>query len=254
MSPRRLTLADLITLCNGVIGIVIVALVLADPWEGSGSSAPDRRLLEACIALLVLGGVLDALDGAVARRYGGGPWGTWLDAACDLITFGVAPAALIVTGSADAGGWRVPMLLLAAGYLAVAAFRLARHATQRRAGQAFQGLPMPSAAVAVVAILLLESSPPVEFAALAAVCVLMASTLPYPHPSRRTVAALVLFAAALAAALAGAIPMRPVALAWLAALALVALRAVVPAHARRASPRSQRQTESQSRLRRRAPV
>jgi CDP-diacylglycerol--serine O-phosphatidyltransferase len=225
MSPRRLTLADLITIVNGVIGVVVVALIVADPWEGSGAGAPDQRLLEVCLALLVLGGVLDALDGAVARRYGGGPWGTWLDAACDLITFGVAPATLIVAWSADAGAWRVPLILLAVAYLLVAAFRLARHAAHSQPGHPFQGLPMPSAAAAAVAILLLELPAPVEFAALAVVCVLMASTLPYPHPSRRTAPALVLFAAALAAALAGAIPMRAVALAWLAALGLVALKA-----------------------------
>jgi CDP-diacylglycerol--serine O-phosphatidyltransferase len=254
MPARRLTVADLITIFNGVIGLVIVALAVANPWEGSGSGTPDQHLLEVCIGLLVLGCVLDVLDGVVARRYGGSPWGTWLDAACDLITFGVAPAALIVAGSAGAGAWRVPVVLLATAYLIVAAFRLARHAAHSRPGQPFQGLPMPSAAAAAVAILLLELSPPVEVAALAVVCVLMASTVPYPRPSGRTVPALVVFAAALAAALAGAIPMRAVALAWLAALALIALRAVTAPGAHRTSLRFQRQAESRPRLRPRTPV
>jgi CDP-diacylglycerol--serine O-phosphatidyltransferase len=249
MRTRRLTPEDLITLCNGVIGLVVVALVVADPWEAPGSGAPDQRLLEVCIVLLVLGGVLDALDGAMARRHGGGPWGTWLDAGCDLITFGVAPAALIVAGSAGAGAWRMPLILAATAYLVVAAFRLARHAAHSSPGQPFQGLPMPSAAAAVVAILLLEQSPPVEVAALAAVCALMASTLPYPRPSRRTAPALVLFAAALGASLAGLIPIRAVALAWLAALALVALRAVVLQTVRRASLRWPRRGEPRPRLR-----
>ena len=208
-----------------------------------------------CVALLVLGGVLDAVDGAVARRYGGGPWACGWTCGCDLMTFGVAPAALIVAGSADAGAWRVPVVVLAAAYLLATTFRLARHASHPSLpGRAFQGLPMPSAGAAVVAILVLELSPPIEVAALAAVCVLMASTLPYPHPSRRTVPALVLFAAALAAALAGVIPMRAVALAWLAALALVALRAVVAPGSQRASLRLQRQAESRPRLRPRTPV
>lgn len=123
----------------------IVAAVQAEP-------------VAACVAV-VIAGVLDGLDGRVARMTGTHTdFGVQYDSLSDMVSFGVAPAIVVWTWSLDtlvmAGpvgekiGW-----LAAFFYAACAALRLARFNTQ--AGVAdkryFQGLATPAAAGTLVA-------------------------------------------------------------------------------------------------------
>ncbi len=111
----------------------------------------------ACIAV-VIAGVLDGLDGRVARLTGTqSEFGTQYDSLSDLVSFGLAPALLVWSWSLAtlevAGplgqkiGW-----LIAFFYTACGALRLARFNTQ--AGVAdkryFQGLASPAAAGTLV--------------------------------------------------------------------------------------------------------
>ena len=112
----------------------------------------------ACIAV-VIAGVLDGLDGRVARMMGThSDFGVQYDSLSDMVSFGLAPAVLVWTWSLDTLampglvgekiGW-----LAAFFYSACAALRLARFNTQ--AGVAdkryFQGLASPAAAGTLVA-------------------------------------------------------------------------------------------------------
>ena len=115
------------------------------------------QAVAACIAV-VIAGVLDGLDGRVARLTGTqSQFGTQYDSLSDLVSFGLAPALLVWSWSLSslevAGpvgqkiGW-----LVAFFYTACGALRLARFNTQ--AGVAdkrwFQGLASPAAAGTLV--------------------------------------------------------------------------------------------------------
>ncbi len=90
--------------------------------------------------------VLDMLDGRIARMTGSSSaFGVEFDSLADLISFGMAPAALTFQW----GLWPLGRIGWAAGflYLAAAAVRLARFNIQRVADKRyFVGMPSPSAA------------------------------------------------------------------------------------------------------------
>jgi CDP-diacylglycerol---serine O-phosphatidyltransferase len=95
--------------------------------------------------------VLDMLDGRIARMTGSSSaFGVEFDSLADLISFGMAPAALTFQwGLAPLGrlGWAIGFI-----YLAAAAVRLARFNIQRVADKRyFVGLPSPGAAGLVLA-------------------------------------------------------------------------------------------------------
>jgi CDP-diacylglycerol--serine O-phosphatidyltransferase len=111
----------------------------------------------ACIAV-VIAGLLDGIDGRVARLTGTqSDFGVQFDSLSDMVSFGVAPAVLVWTWSLSSVEMAGPIgakigWLSAFFYAACAALRLARFNTQ--AGVAdkryFQGLASPAAAGTLV--------------------------------------------------------------------------------------------------------
>lgn len=106
-------------------------------------------------ALLVFGaGILDALDGRIARLSGtDSDFGREYDSLADVVTFGAAPAYLCyLWGLDELGriGWLVPLY-----FLVCTATRLARFNVQVRVVDTryFVGLPAPAAAGTICAIL-----------------------------------------------------------------------------------------------------
>ena len=146
--------------------------------------------LERAALAIVVAGILDGLDGRVARRVGAtSPFGLEYDSIADAVSFGVAPAMIAWSGGAlqDLGwtGW-----VLAFVYTVCAALRLARfNVTPPRWAGRFQGLPSPAAAGMVAASALFadftREHAPLELPALlpglgvAALGLLMVSSIPY---------------------------------------------------------------------------
>jgi len=142
---RALHLADFITELNGLCGILSVfssmRYCLGDPAEHGN--------LWAALAFLPLGFFFDALDGTVARwRKKSSMMGQELDSLADLISFGVAPAAV-----AFALGLRTPVdHLLLAFFILCGLTRLARFNVTASSipkdstGKAryFEGTPIPT--------------------------------------------------------------------------------------------------------------
>jgi CDP-diacylglycerol---serine O-phosphatidyltransferase len=95
---------------------------------------------------IVFAGVLDMLDGRVARLSGTGTkFGAELDSLVDVISFGVAPAMIMFFlefQSAGKFGWLVCYM-----YVVAVALRLARYNVQHGTGKPgwFTGMPSPSA-------------------------------------------------------------------------------------------------------------
>lgn len=115
----------------------------------------DGRFVEASIAILI-GGVFDLLDGKIARATNTtSSFGTEYDSLADLITFGLAPALLMilwVLQPMGRYGWLAGFIFMACG-----ALRLARFNTSTSTGPDFEGLPIPAAAIMNVSVVLFFS-------------------------------------------------------------------------------------------------
>ena len=139
---RGFHLADFLTLANAACGLLSVFAVMAY------LDTRDLRRLPAAAALLPWALVFDVLDGRVARwRLRHSPMGRELDSLADVISFGVAPAA-IAYGAGMKGFWDIVILVY---FLACGVSRLARFnitAEQLSAGEGkvthFEGTPIPT--------------------------------------------------------------------------------------------------------------
>jgi CDP-diacylglycerol--serine O-phosphatidyltransferase len=179
--PAAATLGNL--LC-GFAALFCCLLSMRAEYAGAGFAVQPRVFftrLEAVFPthiatgayLVLLAMIFDALDGRLARMTRRtSEFGAQLDSLSDVVSFGVAPAALFITLmmrpalGGDVTAPDVPRLEFRIGmvaalvYISCAAIRLARYNAenvQSAGGQrAFSGLPSPGAAAAVVSLLALH--------------------------------------------------------------------------------------------------
>ncbi|OGP77484.1 MAG: CDP-diacylglycerol--serine O-phosphatidyltransferase [Deltaproteobacteria bacterium RBG_16_64_85] len=115
----------------------------------------NGKFEKAAIAIIV-GAVLDALDGRVARMTKTTTqFGVEYDSLADLVSFGVAPAFLVygwALSQFGRWGWLAAFLYLICGALRLARFNVQVNTVEK--GK-FNGLPIPAAAIFVASILLL---------------------------------------------------------------------------------------------------
>lgn len=91
-------LPTVVTLGNAICGFAAVSLMLS----AAPGSLSSERLSQAGM-LIFAGMLLDAIDGGVARLLKQtSQFGAELDSLCDLISFGIAPALMILHFSQDA--------------------------------------------------------------------------------------------------------------------------------------------------------
>lgn len=153
-APRRFSmirsfhLADWITIGNAFCGTGALFAAM------SYLQAPSEHwhLLIAC-ALVPLALVLDVLDGKVARwRHVASPLGRELDSLADVISFGVAPAAIAYAAGMQ-GGWdRVVLLFfVACGVSRLARFNVTAEKLANDEGKVsyYEGTPIPTSIVLV---------------------------------------------------------------------------------------------------------
>jgi CDP-diacylglycerol---serine O-phosphatidyltransferase len=121
--------------------------------------AVNHRFGQAAM-LLFLAGVFDGLDGRVARLTGTtSAFGEQLDSLADVISFGVAPAFLVYLWAlSDFGrlGLFVSFLFVVCGACRLARFNVQVHIVDKRY---FVGLPIPSAAGALVGFIWILPDP-----------------------------------------------------------------------------------------------
>ena len=217
--PPMSVLPTLCTLGNLVCGFAAIPYAsmpadFAGPWGWSG--------LMCAAVLIFLGMLLDAVDGSIARLTNSiSELGGQLDSLADVVTFGVAPAYMmlrlvtidvglpIIGPEADDALAKV-VWAVSVVYLCCAALRLARFNVETGSSiersDSFRGLPSPGAAGAVTSLILLhqhimagrlgDDVPPI-FARAAALGVplvtlvaafAMVSSIPYPHMANRYLA------------------------------------------------------------------
>ncbi len=157
-----------------------------------------------CGMLIFLAMVFDALDGHVARlTRNTSNFGAELDSLCDLVTFGVAPAFLLVKMCPSFTYLhREAVWIIAGTFVACAAMRLARfnvESDEEDDHSTFSGLPVPAAAAAISSFALMFYTLRKDSSVLAfgteldraiqlilpifavLVSLLMVSRVPYPH-------------------------------------------------------------------------
>jgi CDP-diacylglycerol---serine O-phosphatidyltransferase len=147
---RGFHLADFFTLGNAACGVAAIFCAMAY-LGGAGAG-----WFLAAAALAPAAFVLDVLDGRIARaRQQHSTLGRELDSLADVISFGVAPAALGYAAGLD-GGWDWLALIY---FVCCGVSRLARYnvtAESLSAGSAkvthFEGTPIPTS-IAIVAVL-----------------------------------------------------------------------------------------------------
>ena len=210
--PTLFTLGNL--MC-GFFAIVVAARIakpsltvsgpspaLGSPREWLASDDPTHNLM-LCGALIFMAMLFDALDGQVARMARAtSDFGGQLDSLCDVVSFGVAPAILLVkmcpqfTSVHSEAVWTIAAL-----FACCAALRLARFNVETDEDDdhgVFAGLPSPAAAAVIASWAMFSYTlrkeinydnfagydwwlqrmlPP--FAML--IALLMVSRIPYPH-------------------------------------------------------------------------
>jgi CDP-diacylglycerol---serine O-phosphatidyltransferase len=144
---RGFHLADFLTLGNAACGVIAVFAVM------SYVETRSRTCLLAATALIPLALVLDVLDGRIARwRRRHSAMGRELDSLADVISFGVAPAA-IAYGAGLTGTWDVAVLVyfVACGVSRLARYNVTADALAAGAGKVpyFEGTPIPSSLILV---------------------------------------------------------------------------------------------------------
>jgi CDP-diacylglycerol---serine O-phosphatidyltransferase len=114
-----------------------------------------RGTFELAAALIIAAGVLDGLDGRIARMtHSTSEFGEEYDSLADLVSFGVAPAILAYSwglSDFDRLGWMASFLFVVCGSMRLARFNIQAHVVDKRY---FVGLPIPAAAGAVSTIVL----------------------------------------------------------------------------------------------------
>ena len=212
-------LPSLITVLNGVCGFAAIILASKGAKLGAEQLSADNQMpflafgdpsyFAMAAYMILLAMIADMLDGRLARiSQNTSSFGGQLDSLCDVISFGVAPAFLMlrvleykVAGFAEHNPAIENLLhrfiwLAAAAYMSCAAIRLARFNVENEedesAHMSFIGLPTPAAAGVIVSLIILHQKHQETFPMLnviiyalpflaLGVAILMVSRIRYPH-------------------------------------------------------------------------
>ena len=183
-------LPSLITILNGVCGFAAIIFASKDAFALAGY-------------MILLAMIADMLDGRLARKVKStSSFGGQLDSLCDIISFGVAPAFLMLevleyelesAGLPNGSFLQRFLWLTAAVYISCAAIRLARFNVENEedepAHMSFIGLPTPAAAGVIASLVIFHQEALPNFNAIIyvlpflalGVAILMVSRLRYPH-------------------------------------------------------------------------
>lgn len=150
---RTFVLADFVTLLNGFSGAGAILSAM------QYLATQEERWLWVAFALMPVAFIMDALDGRIARwRFKSSPLGADLDSLADVISFGMAPAALAFAVGLR-GGLDVLVLLyfVACGISRLARFNVTAAELSDGSGKVkyFEGTPIPTSLVLVLVLAIL---------------------------------------------------------------------------------------------------
>ena len=142
---RGFHLADLFTIANGFCGVA--AIFEAMKFLGAG----DRRHVFAAALLIPIALVLDLLDGRIARwRHMSSALGKELDSLADMISFGVAPAAIAFAVGLNTWLDQIILIFFAiCGLSRLARYNITADSLSATTGKVeyFEGTPIPTSVI-----------------------------------------------------------------------------------------------------------
>jgi CDP-diacylglycerol---serine O-phosphatidyltransferase len=142
---REFHLADFFTLANAACGAAGVFFALAYVAN------PSAAHFFAAAAMAPAAFVFDVLDGRIARaRHQHSALGRELDSLADVISFGVAPAALAFAAGLRGGwDWIVLIYFVCCGVSRLARYNVTAEALSEGSGKVayFEGTPIPTSVV-----------------------------------------------------------------------------------------------------------
>lgn len=151
---RGFHLADFLTLCNAACGVAGVFLAMLYAVEQS------KVYFYAAAAMAPAAFIFDVLDGRVARwRRQHSALGRELDSLADIISFGVAPAALAFAAGLRGGwDWVALIYFVCCGVSRLARYNVTAEALSEGADKVayFEGTPIPTS-VLLTALLALAA-------------------------------------------------------------------------------------------------
>lgn len=139
---REFHLADFLTLCNAACGVAGVFLAMLYAVEGA------KAWFYAAAAMAPAAFIFDVLDGRVARwRSQHSALGRELDSLADIISFGVAPAALAFAAGLRGGwDWIALIYFVCCGVSRLARYNVTAETLSAGADKVayFEGTPIPT--------------------------------------------------------------------------------------------------------------
>jgi CDP-diacylglycerol---serine O-phosphatidyltransferase len=142
---RSFHLADLFTIANGFCGMTALFQAMAF------LSTHERWRLDAAALLIPVALLFDVLDGRIARwRHQASPLGRELDSLADVISFGVAPAAIAFAAGLDTVLDTLGLsFFVLCGLSRLARYNITAEALSAETGKVayFEGTPIPSSIV-----------------------------------------------------------------------------------------------------------
>ncbi len=137
----RVLLPNIFTLVGVCIGLTSIKFAF------------DGRF-ELAIISIIVAGIIDGLDGRIARLIGGASKvGKELDSLTDVISFGVAPAFIMyffVMKDLGRVGWLISLIYVVCVVLRLARFNITSNSEPSWRDNFFQGIPSPAGGVLVL--------------------------------------------------------------------------------------------------------
>ena len=173
---RLLSYADLLSILNALLGFLAILILFVD--------SVDTRI-HISLSLILIGLVIDGLDGMVARKFGGGKLGEYLESMADMTTLSIAPAVFVFYVYFDVINgdiYRYIYLLLAlAIFLSFAIIRLASFHIMKD-DKFFVGLPASASTVILLILAYFEVDFIFILPAVVIIGAFMASDVRFPKP------------------------------------------------------------------------
>ncbi len=167
--PNRLY-ADILSMLNFFCGIISLVLT----YHGFFGRA---------IIIIIMGQLFDLFDGRMAEKHGGTKYGPYLDDIADFVSFGVAPAYMLLKIGQSFWAWVFALIyILGVAYRLIRFLFVDKKRTDLPPG-VFNGLPCPAGALLLLGAILLVPSQYVWPVVILTTC-LMVSTLRFAHLGR----------------------------------------------------------------------
>ncbi len=149
---RSFHLADLFTIANGFCGMIAIFEAM------TFLSTRTTQHLYLAALLIPVALIFDVLDGRIARwRHAASPMGRELDSLADVVSFGVAPAAVAFSAGVNTPLDQVILLF----FVGCGVSRLARYnvtaeslSTEKGKVEYFEGTPIPTSIVPLGVLML----------------------------------------------------------------------------------------------------